>query len=88
MKSLDVLDVVVRYDGGSRLGDVVALDHVSLTIEPDSFVVALGSSGCGKTTLLNLMAGFLKPTSGSVSLAGARSTVRVPSAASCSSMER
>ena len=50
MKSLNVHDVVVRYDGGSRLGDVVALDHVSLTIEPGSFVVALGSSGCGKTT--------------------------------------
>jgi taurine transport system ATP-binding protein len=70
MKTLDVHDVVVRYDGGSALGDVVALDHVSLTIEPGSFVVALGASGCGKTTLLNLMAGFLQPTSGSVSFDG------------------
>ncbi len=70
MKSLDVRDVVVRYDGAPELGSVAALDHVSLTIEPGSFVVALGSSGCGKTTLLNLMAGFLKPTSGSVSFAG------------------
>ena len=77
MKSLDVRDVVVRYDGGSGLGDVVALDRVSLTIEPGSFVVALGSSGCGKTTLLNLMAGFLKPTSGSVSFDGR--TVKGPS---------
>jgi taurine transport system ATP-binding protein len=70
MKTLDVRDVVVRYDGGSESSDVVALDHVSLTIEPGSFVVALGASGCGKTTLLNLMAGFLKPTSGSVSFGG------------------
>jgi taurine transport system ATP-binding protein len=71
MKSLDVRDVVVTYSGASSgVGDVTALDHVSLTIEPGSFVVALGASGCGKTTLLNLMAGFLKPTSGSVSFDG------------------
>ena len=89
MKSLDVRDVVVRYDGGSRLGDVVALDHVSLTIEPGSFVVALGSSGCGKTTLLNLMAGFPEADLRVGFLWRAnRSTARVQSAASCSSTER
>jgi taurine transport system ATP-binding protein len=59
MKSLDVRDVLVKYNGASGMDDVVALDHVSVTIEPGSFVVALGASGCGKTTLLNLMAGFL-----------------------------
>src|SRR5580692_1851661 len=78
MKSLDVRDVVVRYGGGSRLGDVAALEHVSLTIEPGSFVVALGASGCGKTTLLNLMAGFLSPSSGEVNFGGA--PVRGPGA--------
>ena len=65
MPSLDVRNVVVRYDVGVDDG-VTALDQVSLTVEPGSFVVALGASGCGKTTLLNLMAGFLRPTSGSV----------------------
>jgi taurine transport system ATP-binding protein len=65
MPSLDVRDVVAKY--GADVGDeITALDHVSLTIEPGSFVVALGASGCGKTTLLNLMAGFLRPTSGLV----------------------
>jgi ABC-type taurine transport system ATPase subunit len=47
MKSLDVRDVVVRYGDASNREGVIALDHVSLTIEPGSFVVALGASGCG-----------------------------------------
>src|SRR6202453_465830 len=70
MKSLGLREVVVKYGEVAGAGEVVALDRVSLTIEPGSFVVALGSSGCCKTTLLNLMAGFLKPTSGSVSFGG------------------
>jgi taurine transport system ATP-binding protein len=69
MPNLDIKDVVVRY-GESADGSVMALDHVSLTVEPGSFVVALGASGCGKTTLLNLMAGFLQPTSGSATFDG------------------
>jgi taurine transport system ATP-binding protein len=68
MAVLDIKNVVVRYD--TTAGDVTALDRVSVAIEPGSFVVALGASGCGKTTLLNLMAGFLAPTSGSVTLGG------------------
>jgi taurine transport system ATP-binding protein len=63
MAVLDIRDVVVQYESETD-EPVVALDHVSVTIEPGEFVVALGASGCGKTTLLNLMAGFLRPTSG------------------------
>lgn len=72
MAVLTIEDVIVRY--GAESGAVIALDHVSLSIAPGEFVVALGASGCGKTTLLNLMAGFLVPSAGTVALGGAKIT--------------
>ena len=72
MSTLSVQDATVRFPAppGSNGGSVTALERVSLSVEPGSFVVALGASGCGKTTLLNLMAGFLTPTAGRVTLGG------------------
>ncbi len=67
MATLSVLDATVQFPSPSG-GGVTALDRVSVAVEPGGFVVALGASGCGKTTLLNLMAGFLPPTSGRVAL--------------------
>ena len=57
-------DIVVEFDG-QRI-----LDGLTLDIHDKEFVTLLGSSGCGKTTTLRLIAGFLEPTSGKVLLKG------------------
>src|SRR5512136_3461834 len=49
-----------------KFGEVVALDHVSLVIEPETFVTLLGPSGCGKTTLLRCVAGLEDPDGGEI----------------------
>jgi len=49
-----------------KFGDVLALDHVSLDIDPGTFVTLLGPSGCGKTTLLRCVAGLEEPDGGEI----------------------
>jgi ABC-type sugar transport system ATPase subunit len=49
-----------------KFGEVLALDHVSLDIEPGTFVTLLGPSGCGKTTLLRCVAGLEEPDGGEI----------------------
>jgi putative ABC transport system ATP-binding protein len=64
---IELSDVSRRYDGGPP-----ALDGVSLTINAGESVAILGPSGSGKSTLLNLVAGLDRPTSGTVTVDGAR----------------
>jgi len=65
---MSLKDVGMVFPATTVGGSVTALEGISLDFAPEEFVVALGASGCGKTTLLNVMAGFLPPTSGAILL--------------------
>jgi NitT/TauT family transport system ATP-binding protein len=56
-----------RRDGG---GDFVAVDRLSFEVAPGEIVAVLGKTGCGKSTMFNLIAGLIEPTSGSVEVSG------------------
>lgn len=64
---LDVRDLWHRY---TTEADAWSLASVNLTLEPGELLGLLGPSGCGKTTLLRLIAGFERPTRGSIQLNG------------------
>jgi len=61
---LQIQDVVKEFNG------YLAVNHVSLDIAKGEIFALLGSSGCGKTTLLRMLAGFETPTSGRIVLNG------------------
>ena len=63
-------EVSYAYPRRGRSGTAHAVDGVSLAVPRGSFTGLLGPNGCGKTTLLKLMAGVLRPESGTVTLEG------------------
>ncbi len=71
---LEIRNVSVAY------GDTRVLDDVSLAVARGELVALLGSSGCGKTTLLRSIAGFVQPTAGSITLDGRELTTLPPEA--------
>ncbi len=68
MSSLTIDNGSVRYETRNGIGE--ALSDVNLAMRDDDFVVAIGASGCGKTTLLSTIAGFLPPSEGRLTLDG------------------
>ncbi|KAF2412786.1 spermidine/putrescine ABC transporter ATP-binding protein [Microbacterium sp. B35-04] len=67
-----ILSGITKY-----YGDQVAVDDLSLTIQPGEFISLLGPSGCGKTTTLRMIAGFERPDAGDIRISG-RSVLAAP----------
>jgi NitT/TauT family transport system ATP-binding protein len=63
----DVTKVFPRPDGS---GTFVAVDRLSFEIAQGEIVAVLGKTGCGKSTMFNLLAGLIEPTSGKVAVVG------------------
>lgn len=63
-KIINLKDITVKY------GDNTVLDKLNLSINEKEFITLLGSSGCGKTTTLRCIAGFIEPDSGEIVFEG------------------
>lgn len=61
---IEIQKLVVGY------GTTTVLHEIDLSVKPSEFIALLGSSGCGKTTLLRSLAGFVKPMSGQILVEG------------------
>ncbi|POR03021.1 hypothetical protein AU468_05545 [Alkalispirochaeta sphaeroplastigenens] len=69
MISLEVQDLSCEYTSRDR--SVLAVDRLNLTVHSGTFTAIVGASGCGKTTLLRLIAGLRRADRGSISFGGA-----------------
>lgn len=68
MAVLEVKELTKKYGEGES--EVIALDHVSFSVERGEFVAIIGASGSGKSTLMNMIGGIDYPTSGSIIIDG------------------
>jgi NitT/TauT family transport system ATP-binding protein len=68
MHQIELRNISLNY--ASVENSVTALKDVSFNVAPSEFLCVVGQSGCGKTTMLNIVAGFLKPTQGDILIGG------------------
>ena len=68
MALIDARDITKNYAAGSR--SITVLEGVSLDVDQGEFLVIEGASGCGKTTLISLLSGLDRPTSGRIHFDG------------------
>lgn len=63
-------DMIILTNLRKQYGDFVAVENTTLNVKKGEFLTFLGSSGCGKTTTLRMIAGFEDPTEGSILIGG------------------
>ncbi len=68
MADLVCNDLCMTFSSSQTGGTVEALSDINFTLKKGELLAVLGPSGCGKTTLLNIIAGFTKPTGGTIYL--------------------
>ena len=76
MTKLQAKNIVKHFDHNGN--SVLALDGINLNVEEGDFICIVGSSGCGKSTFLNIIAGLEKPDSGEILLNGNQITTPGP----------
>ena len=64
------MSIIEVRELSKRFGEVIAVDHLSFTVESGSVVGFLGPNGAGKTTSLRMLLGLIKPTGGSATING------------------
>lgn len=64
------IDNITKVYNKTEISDHIVLKNITFSIDDGDFVIILGESGCGKTTLLNMLAGLELPTSGKIYVDG------------------